>query len=202
MKLKNLTLGIVTAAAIFVVGCSAATQTMSEEEIGLRTTNLYTEKDTVADKTQYKTAPAGTSTKIERAFENAPPMIPHDVEGLLPITIDNNQCLGCHEPSVAPSMGATPIPKSHFTNFRPNTMLDKDGNIVKEGKVIENTSDIKTVNHEAMDTLAGARFNCSQCHAPQSEGNNVPQNTFKAEFRDKASNSKSNLIDVINEGVK
>jgi nitrate reductase (cytochrome), electron transfer subunit len=201
MKLTNLTLGIITAATLLVVGCTAA-NTVSEESLGLRTTNLYSEKDTVADKTQYKTQAAGTSTKIARAFENAPPMIPHDVEGLLPITIDNNQCISCHEPAVAESMGATPIPKSHFTNFRPETHLNKDGKIVKEGKVVENTSDIKTVNHKTMDTLAGARFNCSQCHAPQSEGNNVPKNNFATEFRSESLTGKSNLIDNINEGVK
>lgn len=202
MKLRNLTFGIATAALVFVVGCSAATKSVSEEEIGLRTTTLYTEDKTVADKTQYGTAPAGTSTKFERAYENAPPMIPHDIEGLLPITIDNNQCLGCHEPAVAESMGATPIPKSHFTDLRPVTELNKDGKIVKEGKVVENTSDIKTVSLKSGETLIGARFNCSQCHAPQSQGNNVPKNDFKADFRTQGSNSKSNLIDTLNEGVK
>lgn len=201
MKLVNLTLGIVTAATLFVVGCSAANNTLSEEEIGLRNTNLYTEDKTVADKTAYGTQPAGTSTKIERAFENAPPMIPHDVEGMLPITINNNQCTMCHDPAVAVSMGATPIPKSHFTNFRPDTKLSKDGKIIKEGKVIENTSDIKTTS-KSLNTLAGARFNCSQCHAPQSESNIVPKNNFTTEFRSEGLNSKSNLIDVINEGVK
>ncbi len=49
--------------------------------------------------TQYRTAPAGTSTKFARAYENAPPMIPHDIEGMLPITIDNNQCATCHRSS-------------------------------------------------------------------------------------------------------
>lgn len=202
MKLTNLTLGIITAATLLVVGCTAANNTVSEESLGLRTTNLYTEVDTVSDKTQYKTEAAGTSTKFARAFENAPPMIPHDVEGLLPITIDNNQCISCHEPAVAESMGATPIPATHFTNFRPNTVLNKDGKIIKEGKEIVNTSDIKTVDHKTMDKLAGARFNCSQCHAPQSEGNNVPKNEFSTEFRSESLTGKSNLIDNINEGVK
>jgi cytochrome c-type protein NapB len=202
MKLTNLTLGIITAATLLVVGCTAANNTVSEESLGLRTTNLYTESTTTGDKTQYSVQPAGTSTKFARAFENAPPMIPHDVEGMLPITIGNNSCTSCHEPAVAESMGATPIPKSHFTNFRPETSLNKDGKIVKEGNVVVNTSDVKTVKAKSLDMLAGARFNCSQCHAPQSMGNDVPKNNFTTEFRSESLTGKSNLIDNINEGVK
>jgi cytochrome c-type protein NapB len=200
MKLSKLTLGIVTAAALFVVGCTAS-KTVSEESLGLRTTNLYTEDTTSGDKTQYSVKAAGTSMKIARAFENAPPMIPHDVEGMLPIVIGNNQCVSCHEPAVAESMGATPFPKSHLTNFRPETKMTEDGVMLKEGKNLANTSDIKSVI-KPLDSLSGTRFNCTQCHASQSEGNDVPKNNFTTEFRSEGLNSKSNLIDTINEGVK
>ncbi len=199
MKVIKIAYGLFAAIAVFTVAC-AATQTVSEESIGLRKTDLYTETSTVADKTDYRKDPAGASKRIERAFENAPPMIPHDVEGLLPITVNNNACLGCHEPAIAPAVGAIPIPKSHFTNFRPDTVLNKSGKIVKEGIVVENTSDIKTVA-KSKDLLVGARFNCSQCHAPQSQGE-APKNNFVTEFRQKDSGSKSNLLDVINEGVE
>jgi cytochrome c-type protein NapB len=144
---------------------------------------------------------AGESKMIERAFENAPPMIPHDVEGMLPITINNNACTSCHIPGVAESMNATPIPKSHFTDFRPSTALASDGRISKEGKAVSNTSDFKTVG-KPLTKLAGARFNCSQCHAPQSMATEAPANTFQADFRAEGSGSKSNLIDNINVGVE
>ncbi len=200
MKLGKLALTIVTAATVFTVGCTAS-KMVSEESLGLRTTNLYTEDTTTGDKTMYSTSAAGESKKIARAFENAPPMIPHDVDGMLPITIDNNSCTGCHEPAVATSMGATPIPKSHFTNFRPATALDKNGKITKEGKMVVNTSDFKTVA-TPLETLSGTRFNCSQCHTPQSDSKMVPKNNFQSEFRTEGLNSESNLIDTINEGVK
>ncbi len=200
MKVSKIAFSTFAAVAIFAIGCATTQKTVSEESIGLRKTDLYTESTTVADKTNYRKDPAGASTKIERAFENAPPMIPHDTEGFLPITVDNNMCLQCHEPAVAPGAGATPIPKSHFTNFRPDTVLNKKGKIVKEGIVVENTSDIKTVA-KSKDILVGARFNCSQCHAPQSQGE-APKNNFTTEFRQKDSVSKSNLLDVINEGVE
>jgi cytochrome c-type protein NapB len=202
MKISKITLGLFTATTLFMVGCIAQNGTITEESIGLRQTNLYSENsDTVGDKTEYNKEVAGTSKIIERAFENAPPMIPHDVEGMLPITIDNNSCTGCHEPAVAPSMGATAIPKSHFTNFRPDTSLSKNGSILKEGKVIINTSDIKVVK-KPLDSLSGSRFNCSACHVPQSSKLLVPvNNEFQAEFRKNGANKKSNLIDNINEGV-
>jgi cytochrome c-type protein NapB len=200
MKLGKLALTIVIATTVFTVGCTAS-KMVSEESLGLRKTTLYTEKNTTGDKTAYGTEAAGTSKKFVRAFENAPPMIPHDIDGMLPITIDNNSCTGCHDPAVAPSMGATPLPKSHFTDFRPNTSLAKNGMITKEGKEVVNTSDFKTVA-TPLESLSGTRFNCSQCHTPQSNSKMVPENTFKGEFRTEGLNSKSNLIDTINEGVK
>ncbi|MGM0519817.1 MAG: nitrate reductase cytochrome c-type subunit [Campylobacterota bacterium] len=194
---------------VFTVGCSATSETnktevkkeISEELLGLRKTDLYSETSTIGDKTQYSDKPAGTSKSYQRAFENAPPMIPHSVDGMLPITTNNNQCKACHEPAVAQSMGATPIPKSHFTNFRPDTKLGDDGKIIKDGKAINNTSDVKVASKNLQE-LSGSRFSCSQCHTPQSEGNNVPKNNFQAEFRSEGLNSKSNLSEIINEGVK
>ena len=44
-------------------------------------------------------------------------MIPHDTEGMLPITIDNNQCTSCHDPMVAESMGATLFQNHTFYKF-------------------------------------------------------------------------------------
>jgi len=199
MKLTKITFGLFTAVTIFMVGCSA-TQSISEESLSFRKTSLYTEHDTFPVKTEYIKKSAGESKLIERSFENAPPMIPHNVEGMYPITGNNNACMGCHVPGVAESMNATPIPKSHFTDFRPDTSLAKNGMIVKEGKIIENTSDFKTIS-KPLDKLSGTRFNCTQCHVPQSMTSNTPVNEFQADFRAKGHNKKSNLIDNINEGV-
>ncbi len=203
MKITNIALGFFTAAAIFAAGCTA-NQTVSEESLGLRKTNLYTEDTTVGDKTVYSKKMAGESKLIERAFENAPPMIPHSVDGMLPIVVSedlSNSCTSCHTPGIAEAMNATPIPKSHFTDFRPDTSLAEDGRIVKNGTVVENTSDLKT-SSKSLDKLSGTRFNCTLCHAPQSMETKAPTNEFQTEFRSEGLNSKSNLIDNINEGVK
>jgi cytochrome c-type protein NapB len=200
MKLTKIALGLTAAAAILIVGCTNK-QTVSEESLGLRNTDLYSEYTTVGDETKYRKTAAGASQYINRAFENAPPMIPHDVEGMLPITIKNNACLGCHEPAVAASLNATAIPASHFTNYRPNTSLASDGKIVKEGKKVVNTADF-VVGSKKLNRVSGARFNCSQCHAPQSENENVPTNEFQADFRDKGADRASNLVKNMNEGVQ
>ncbi|RXJ81391.1 nitrate reductase cytochrome c-type subunit [Arcobacter sp. F2176] len=202
MKITKITLGLATITAIFVTGCAIAQKTYSEESLGLRKVDIYTEKSIVPDKTDYAKAAAGTSTKIDRAFENAPPMIPHDVEGMLPITIDNNQCIMCHDPAIAESMGAVPVPKTHLTDFRPKTSLSENGRIVKDGKMIVNTSDLKLPEQKSLGHLAGARFNCSQCHAPQSETKLIVGNNFKADFRESGEKNSSNLIKNIDEGVK
>ncbi|MEA2100375.1 MAG: nitrate reductase cytochrome c-type subunit [Campylobacterota bacterium] len=206
--ISKITIGLATAALLFV-GCTDATKTesatpakeakviafQSEESLGLRKTDLYAEEaETAGHQAAYSTTYAGSGHKIARAFQDAPPMIPHDVEGMLPITIKDNQCTGCHMPEVAPSMGATPLPVSHFTNFRAVTSVSKDGDMTKNGKAVENTtsasrSDISITSTGAK--LAGARFNCSQCHAPQSGVDLAVENNFEAVFTSEDGASKS-----------
>lgn len=200
MRVQKLTL-IVIAITSFLTCSFAVENKIKDSSLGLRHTNLLSEDKTISDETKYGTDMAGTSTKIKRAFENAPPMIPHDVEGMLPIEINNNQCITCHDPLIAESMGATPIPKSHFTSFRETVKIDKKGELERDGKVVENSSDLKTIK-KPLDHLSNARFNCSACHAPQSISNNVPKNNFTPEFRSSDLNDKSNLIDTFSEGVK
>ncbi len=189
------------ALGVMVASVTAAENLIPEEELGLRKTALYTEDKTAPVDSKFDAAAPGKSTRANRSFENAPPLISHSVEGLLPITRKNNACLGCHMPDVAKSMNATPIPASHFVSFRPVTKIGKAGEVIKEGKAVKNTADVLTVAHK-MDKLNQARFNCSQCHVPQADVKPLVENTFKPEFTDPALKGKSNLIDVMNEGVK
>jgi len=192
--ISKMTIGLATATLLFV-GCSnndatpkkqeVVKPTISEESLGLRKVSLFGEdKDVAPRKTAYTTAYAGGSQKINRAFQDAPPMIPHDTTGMLPIKINDNQCKGCHMPDVAPSMGATPIPPSHFTNFRPSSSY-----AIKA----ENTSSEKLshISIKKEKHLVGARFNCSQCHAPQSDTPLAVENNFEAQYLDKDGAHKS-----------
>ena len=178
---------------------------ISEVALGLRKTDLYSETKTEGNKADYDRPAPGSSTKFERAFKDAPPMIPHSVEGLLPITKMNNQCLGCHLPEVASSVGSTAIPATHFTNYRPETVL-KDNKVLKEGKELgkdlANSSDIKLAKAVKSDTLHQGRFNCTQCHAPQSKMETAVANTFRPDFDKKTYKSHSSLADAMNEGIE
>ena len=190
--ISKITIGLAAATVLFV-GCVNTPSTVSEESLGLRKTDLYSEKaDTFGDETKYSTSTAGSGHKFERAFQDAPPMIPHDTEGMLPITINNNQCTGCHTPGVAESLDALPYPKSHMTDFRPATSIAADGKITKNGTSVDNTSSDKLeyVSIKEMSSLSGARFNCTQCHAPQSDSP-APANTFEAAYTREDGASKS-----------
>jgi len=179
-------------------------KTVSEASLGLRKTDLYSEDKTEGDKTDYSRPAPGSSKKFQRAYQDAPPMIPHSVEGLLPITKMNNQCLSCHMPEVASSMGATPISQTHFTNYRPETKMKGDM-VLKEGQVlgsmIQNTSDIVIAEAKVSDTLYQGRFNCSQCHAPQSKTKTVVANTFRPDYGNNEAKAHSSLIDHMNDGI-
>jgi len=203
MKLINkITLGLVTATLLFV-GCNenatpvkaeVVKPTISEDSLGLRKSTLYNE-NIKPHGTKYSESYAGSGHKIQRAFQDAPPMIPHDVTGLIPIKIGDNQCLGCHMPEAAAGMGATPIPGSHFTDFRPATSIAANGDIVKNGHIIKNTSSEKLKNVSIKPTkngkLYGGRYNCTQCHAPQDTGVLAVPNTFEANYTAKDGSSKS-----------
>lgn len=175
-------------------------KSLSEEEIGLRDVNVLDESRALPAKTQYAKNVPGSGVKFDRAFQDAPPMIPHDVEGMLPITRDMNQCTGCHMPEIAEAMNATPIPVSHFTDFRPKHSFDGK-NFKKSADNMKNEVAIK----EEVE-LVQARYNCSQCHAPQSQGE-APLNVFSPEFESGEGKHKSTWagqkylqgLDTINE---
>ncbi|MEN8302547.1 MAG: nitrate reductase cytochrome c-type subunit [Campylobacterota bacterium] len=179
--ISKITIGLVAATLLFVgctesatpAGSNGVGKTVTEESLGLRKTDLYSENTTEGDETKYSKSVAGSGHKIARAFQDAPPMIPHDTEGMLPITISDNQCTGCHMPEVASSMGATAIPSSHFTDFRPASQAIKGVNT--------SNADLSEISIKEEAKLVGARFNCSQCHAPQSDSP-APENNFEAVF--------------------
>jgi len=170
--------------SISLIGCQAggsssiaSGKAISSEELSYRNAPLtvnYTPPPVEFPKT-----PPGQSQKFQRAYENAPPMIPHSVEGLLPITKDRNACLSCHDPKVAKSVGAPPVSPTHFIDFF---------QLIK-GKVVK------------LNKLDPARWNCSQCHAPQANAKPLVQNTFRPDYRDPNAKQKTKLHKNVMEGV-
>ncbi len=147
----------------------------TEEDLGLRHETLYNERYTEPAHGETTTNEPGESTRFDRSFENSPPLIPHDITGMLPLEEDNI-CKGCHMPEEAIFSGATPIPSSHLIDLGTGEYLK--GN------------------------LDGARFNCVQCHVIQNILSPAVENIFKGEFRDERGRYRSNLINNLNEGVE
>lgn len=88
--------------------------------------------------------PPGETTVLDRPYDGAPPMVPHDINGLA-INRSENDCLDCHMEGLELDEGhkATKVPASHYIN-----------EYTKEQK---------------KDQVLGIWYNCLQCHVPQSE---------------------------------
>ena len=193
MKLGKLALAITVATTILFAANTK--NVVDDESIGLRKVDLFSEDKAAPDETKYGTSQPMSGYKIERAYQNAPPMIPHDVEGMLEITQDNNMCVGCHDVSVAESMTATPIPKSHYIDFRPKHKLEGD-------TFTKTTDDMKNeVSIKPIEVISNARFNCTACHAPQSTGGLAVENTFKANYTRKDGKTHSTWNEVLTDDL-
>ena len=191
---KNLLILLFLATLIFNA-CSGNNDEVSEEELGLRKTDLYSENDTLGQMAQLVKTAAGQSENIERSFENAPPLIPHTVEGFLPIKAKSNTCLACHLPELAEAAKATSVPVSHLMNFRPD-MIEKDGKYFVNADEANNE-----VIEVKLEKLSFTRYNCSQCHVAQADITVLVDNTFIAEFRNEEMKKKSNFGDNVKEGM-
>ncbi len=198
--MKNIIFYSILISSLWITACntgnnsSNSEEKISEEEIGYRNASLYNEEANLNDLASYPNRIPGSAEKIERAFENAPPLIPHTVKGFYPITKDKNLCIKCHLPAIADSLKSTPMPKSHFTNYRPKHNYDK-------GKFSRSVGENEVVSTDLNGKLYLGRYNCSQCHVPQTNATPEIQNTFEAVFRMIDTKSSSNLDEVINEGV-
>lgn len=197
LKQKIVLFGVVLGALV-ATGCAVTQQAVSEDQIGLRQASLFSEEKVVGDGTNYATAAPGTSEVFVRSFENVPPMIPHDVEGMLDITKEMNMCMDCHMPAMAEAVNATPVPASHLASFRPVSEYVA-GEFKQDGKSVANTTDIVVVVHER-EGLSMDRYTCTACHAPQSDNELVVPNRFTSVFRSEDGAKSSNLLDVLNDG--
>ena len=180
MRVKNkiFITALALGAATFVMGAGGGA-TVSDKDLGLAKVSVNADTGLVEKPYKYggeDPMPGDKNKRIPRAYDNAPPMIPHDISSFLPITQDNNACIGCHMPEAAAAVGAISVPKTHLTNLRKNEDLKGE--------------------------LYQGRYNCVQCHAPQAVLDPAVNNKFKGAFRAKTGGEfKSNLIDTIREGV-
>ena len=95
----------------------------------------------------------GEGPVVPRPYVTAPPRIPHAVGDFLPITQKQNLCLECHAVKEKKQGEPTPMPASHYTDYR--NAPDRVGSQV-----------------------AGARYVCVSCHAGKSDAAELVGNTF------------------------
>ena len=87
---------------------------------------------------------------FERAWDIAPPGIPHDVSKDR-ISLKENTCMKCHS---AANYKREKAPKAGDSHFK-----TRDGKVLKE--------------------ISTRRYFCRQCHAPQVDAAPLVENTFK-----------------------
>ncbi len=165
---------------------------IEDSKLGFIDASVKSEDTNLKRKPRFMDETPGSGLKIERSFENAPPMIPHTTKGFFPIKINNNICLSCHLPEMAKETGAVELPRTHFTDLRPK--------IKQEGETFYFEDEGKLVKKE-LDKLNNSYFNCSQCHTPQADISIDIENLFTPEFRAEHGLEKSSLIESINEGI-
>jgi len=183
-KISFLATGIAVLFTLAVTATALSQQTtFTEEELGIRKTSIYQENTVEPAHGEYSIKIPGESKKIERTFDNSPPMIPHETESMLPMTVGykmsffyTNMCTSCHMPEYAKRIKATPIPESHLIDFR--------------------------TGEDLMGRLDRKRHFCVQCHVPQSDAKIPVENLFEGGFRDETGKTRSNLVDTLNEGAE
>ena len=159
--MKKILLISAASALILLTGCNQVNSTNNQvsnktvQVTGIRKAGLNKGSQNLPVVTYNSQAPIPGKVKpYKTSFVTAPPMIPHSIAGMTPITAKNNMCLNCHIPQNAKSLGVTPMPKDHFVdNFEGGK---------KEPKV------------------AGSRFFCTTCHTPQANLNPVVENRFES----------------------
>lgn len=147
---------IVAASVIAILSaCAIAASGVNDADIGLSKTSVFNTPD--PEVFEHDETRARYSKSMERAFPGAPPQVPHEVVSMLPITLDDNQCLECHdrpeEIGGEAGRGGKPMGKTHYAK------AGAEGS--DEGWA-----------------LSGLRYNCNQCHVPQAGVAPLVENSF------------------------
>ena len=166
MKKTAILICLLTAGATLT---AAQAEPVADDALGLSKTSVFD----VPAPSAYDfsgSAPGAGNELFIRSYDQAPPQIPHSVVGLLPVTMQNNMCVGCH---VQPGMLGkevvkgmpVPVPASHYE--KPAFGKAEAG--LDPGKKDQQ--------------LSGSRFVCTQCHAPQAKVDPLVQSNFDTAFR-------------------
>jgi cytochrome c-type protein NapB len=146
---------IVVSLVFAILTACATSGGVTDSDIGLSKTSVFSTPD--PEVFVYDDTRARYSKAMDRAFPGAPPQVPHEVASMLPITLEDNQCLECHD---RPDMigaetvsGGNPMDEKHYSQA--GAEGSEDG-----------------------WQLSGMRYTCNQCHVPQAGVAPLVENSF------------------------
>ncbi|PIV88285.1 MAG: cytochrome C [Hydrogenophilales bacterium CG17_big_fil_post_rev_8_21_14_2_50_63_12] len=140
-------------AAAFPFGAPQADPlTLLDDAIGLSKTSVF--DDPAPAEFAYSTLDPKKSGVLPRAYEDAPPQIPHRVDKFFPITVKLNKCMECHD---------DPDAIGHKKQGKPTAM--------PESHYVQGGGEPK---------MANGRHFCSLCHVPQAGVDVLVGNNFDA----------------------
>ncbi len=152
------------AAAAALVACASTPSPSKKSSVpssvsGIPDASLGLEKSPVTGvpaprSYEYSAKDPGDGKVLPRPFDFAPPLIPHTVDGMLPITRADNGCLTCHAMDKPDADGPVQAPASHYVDLR-------------------NAPTVKRAE------IAGSRFVCTTCHVPQTDAKPLVANGFR-----------------------
>jgi cytochrome c-type protein NapB len=94
----------------------------------------------------------GQPNLIARTFVGQPPMVPHSIEKYVPMTLEENACMECHQTEEIRGQKIPQIGESHFSK----TLKTKAGK----------------------PALEMTRFQCDSCHVPQVDAKELVDSRF------------------------
>ena len=152
MKIKILLVSTLLT-TIGIVGCQTGGP-VDQTSLGIGLDGVF--NDPSPSTFAYPTIKAGEIDLSSKSYHTSPPMVPHTVEEYLPITMETNECMECHDkPKIQDREYVKgkklAMPESHYGGF--GGRGDKD-------------------------EVSGARYTCSQCHAPTSDAKPLVENIF------------------------
>jgi len=152
MKIKILLVSTLLT-TIGIVGCQTGGP-VDEASVGIGADGVF--NDPSPSTFDYPTTEAGKSDRVAKSYHTAPPMVPHTVAEYLPITMETNECMECHD---KPKL----IDREYVKGKKLAMPQDHYGGFGGKGD---------------KDEVSGARYTCSQCHAPMSDAQPLVENTF------------------------
>jgi len=153
---------LVSLAAVLAAGCAASPSTpaaapapatpIADTSLGLAKGSVFDVPTPPAVKAN-ESAP-GELPVLPRPYTIAPPRIPHAVDDFLPVTQKQNACLDCHGVKEKKKGEPTPIPPSHYTDYR-------------------------NAPERVGSQVVGARYVCVSCHLVNTDAPNLVENHFR-----------------------